>query len=537
MNFRVFPPVLALFIASGVVSPLLGQGSLTPPGAPAQSMKSLDQVEARTIINAVNCAGDSGSTFIIHQSGSYYLTGNILGGTGQNGIQVMADHVTIDLNGFTIGGVSGSLTGIITGGSHRGTRIVNGHVSDWPSAGIRLVGAGSVVSDVTVLNSGNAIVLDQQASTQILRCVARDINVASVSDACFTADQIDTCTVHNLSGGANVSGINGYATVVNCGVQTIGGTSVSGITCTGTVTNCSVLNVSGTTISGIVGSLVERCLVSSVGTVSTTSVVGISGSVVQSCKVSGMNQGAGSTSSVGISAFSCADSQVFNVTFNSSAFTWGIKASQNVQGCSVTNVHNSGAGSGAGIGLNFFSNSTGLVTSSRVDGSEIGIFTTDRCQVLNCVSVGNDSHGIQVGQRCRVIDCTTSTNGLVTAGMGITTDIRTEVSRCSANDNTGDGIAILGGCVVANCTSENNGTGSGASAVGSGVRVASGAGSRIESNHTRDNHRYGIEAGAADVIVHNTSGNNGLGQYLPSSGTNFGPVQFPATATNPAANF
>ena len=116
-------------------------------------------------------------------------------------------------------------------------------------------------------------------------------------------------------------------------------------------------------------------------------------------------------------------------------------------------------------------------------------------------------------------------------------DIRTEVSRCSANDNTGDGIAISGGCQVGNCTVENNGAGSGAGAVGSGVRVASGSGSRIESIHARDNHRYGIEAGAADVIIRNTSGNNGLGQYLPSSGTNFGPIQTPAAATNPAANF
>ncbi len=538
MKTRTLLPIAVLAGASALVGSIFGQGSLTPPGAPNPSMKSLDQVEARTIINSANCLGDAGNSFIIRQSGSYYLTGNISGASGQNGIQVVADNVNIDLNGFTVGGVSGSLTGIITGGSHRGTRIVNGHLADWPSAGIRLVGAGAAVSDVTVLNSGNAIVLDQQASTQILRCAARDINVAAVPDACFTADQIETCTVHNLSGGASVTGINSYVTAVNCAVQTIGGTAVIGITCTGTVTNCTVLNASGTTISGIVGSLVNHCVVSSVGTGLTTFIIGISGSVVQSCKVSGMSQGAGSaSSSAGISSFTCADSQVFNATFNSTAFIWGIKASQLVQGCSVTNVHNSGAGSGAGIGLNFFSNSTGLVTNSRVDGSEIGIVTTDRCQVLNCVSAGNDSHGIQVGQRCRVTDCTTSTNGLVTTGAGITTDIRTEVTRCSANDNTGDGIAIFGGCRVENCTVENNGAGSGAGAVGSGVRVAAGSGSRIESIQTRDNHRYGIEAGAADIIIRNTSGNNGLGQYLPSIGGNFGPVQTPSTATNPAANF
>lgn len=69
------------------------------------------------------------------------------------------------------------------------------------------------------------------------------------------------------------------------------------------------------------------------------------------------------------------------------------------------------------------------------------------------------------------------------------------------------------------------------------IRVVSGAGSRIEGNHARDNHRYGIEATTADIITRNTAGGNVLASYLPSSGNNFGPVQFPATATNPAANF
>ena len=46
------------------------QGSLTPPGAPAATMKSLDQVEARTAIT------NTSSLVIISQPGSYYLTQN-----------------------------------------------------------------------------------------------------------------------------------------------------------------------------------------------------------------------------------------------------------------------------------------------------------------------------------------------------------------------------------------------------------------------------------------------------------------------------
>ena len=62
-------------------------------------MKTLDQVEARTIINAANTPGDANNTFIISQAGSYYLTGNITGESGKNGISIQAEDVTLDLNG------------------------------------------------------------------------------------------------------------------------------------------------------------------------------------------------------------------------------------------------------------------------------------------------------------------------------------------------------------------------------------------------------------------------------------------------------
>ena len=54
-----------------------GQGSLTPPGAPAPTMKTLSQIEPRIIINAAGTPGDSSNLFNITQPGSYYLTTNI----------------------------------------------------------------------------------------------------------------------------------------------------------------------------------------------------------------------------------------------------------------------------------------------------------------------------------------------------------------------------------------------------------------------------------------------------------------------------
>ena len=50
--------------------------------------------------------------FKITQPGSYYLTSNVTGVAGKAGIEVTAPNVTIDLRGFELLGVPGSLAGI-----------------------------------------------------------------------------------------------------------------------------------------------------------------------------------------------------------------------------------------------------------------------------------------------------------------------------------------------------------------------------------------------------------------------------------------
>ena len=105
---------------------LLAQGPLTPPGAPAPTMKTLDQVEARKPI------GPSTTSVTISSPGSYYLAGDIaVTGTG---ISITSGDVTLDLNGFTVRKSSGTGgAGIIVSGpadnSARNVTIRNGHVS------------------------------------------------------------------------------------------------------------------------------------------------------------------------------------------------------------------------------------------------------------------------------------------------------------------------------------------------------------------------------------------------------------------------
>jgi hypothetical protein len=71
-------------------------------------LKTLDEVEARIIVNASSTPGDVTNSFIIKAAGSYYLTGSITGVAGKHGISIQANDVTLDLNGFAlIGGGTG----------------------------------------------------------------------------------------------------------------------------------------------------------------------------------------------------------------------------------------------------------------------------------------------------------------------------------------------------------------------------------------------------------------------------------------------
>jgi hypothetical protein len=130
--------ILFIFLVSIVInspfSTCFAQGALTPPGAPAPTMKSLDQVEPRTIVNAANTPGDAGDLFVITNSGSYYLTTNLVGVGAKNGVLISASHVTLDLNGFAIIGVSGSSDGISVNGNNVAIR--NGTVCNWGSEGV-----------------------------------------------------------------------------------------------------------------------------------------------------------------------------------------------------------------------------------------------------------------------------------------------------------------------------------------------------------------------------------------------------------------
>ena len=133
-----------------VISSAFAQGPLIPPGAPAPTMKTLQQIEPRTAITNL--------PYTISQSGSYYLAGNYTSST--TAITISADHVTLDLLGHTLTGpgAAGS-TGILIAGATNAPRsnitIRNGGLRLF-NRGIQLTSANNCrIEDIRVFNSAN----------------------------------------------------------------------------------------------------------------------------------------------------------------------------------------------------------------------------------------------------------------------------------------------------------------------------------------------------------------------------------------------
>jgi len=182
---------------------IFAQGPLTPPAAPAPTMKTLDQVEPRKPINATNTPGDATNVFIITASGSYYLTSNVTGVSGKNGISVAARNVTIDLNGFSLNGAPGSLDGVHAETGSSGLTVRNGTIAKWGGDGVDEVdGASSdgIYQNVHATgNSGDGLRLEE-------RCVATACKVDRNSGVGLSVD--GPATIKDCTAGDN--GLNGF---------------------------------------------------------------------------------------------------------------------------------------------------------------------------------------------------------------------------------------------------------------------------------------------------------------------------------------
>lgn len=191
-------------------------GPLNPPPGPVTSTgKTLTEVEPRIAINATNTPGDADSLFKIIQPGSYYLTGNITGVSGKHGIKIVSAGVSVDLNGFDLAGVPGSLDGVsVTASGLPNIAVRNGSVRGWGDDGVDLGSVGSVnctVENVLASVNGDLGIFVSAGST-VFRCSAYNNGGHGIRTS--SGSLVSQCTAYNNTG----SGIqvNTGSTVVGC---------------------------------------------------------------------------------------------------------------------------------------------------------------------------------------------------------------------------------------------------------------------------------------------------------------------------------
>lgn len=231
-----------LFCAVG----LFAQGTLTPAGAPVASMKTLDQIEPRTPVDATHTPGDGGALYIISQPGSYYLTGNLNVVAATAGIRITSDNVVLDLGGFGLNGNSIGSYGVLMVGSRQNITVRNGTSHHWTQTGVDLSGASNASAENLMVSSNAVVGIAVGENSLVKNCRAyRNCFPGGVSSAGILTGAGATVIDCQAQGnnGTNIAAINvGTASsVINCTVNQNNGNNSAGIR---TGSSCNVLNCS-----------------------------------------------------------------------------------------------------------------------------------------------------------------------------------------------------------------------------------------------------------------------------------------------------
>ena len=143
--------------------------------------------------------------FTISSPGSYYLTTNLVGVAGQDGIRINSSNVSLNLNGMRLRGVAGSLSGIKVNGTGRtAITIMNGTIADWGQHGVDATIASHLHVQGVIATGMAGLGLRLGSDSLVLHCQAAGNGSVGISVA--GSSSIESCTASgNVGAGIDAS--------------------------------------------------------------------------------------------------------------------------------------------------------------------------------------------------------------------------------------------------------------------------------------------------------------------------------------------
>jgi hypothetical protein len=136
---------------------------LSTPAAAVDGEILINQAGANA--GSITPGDTAGFPVTISRPGRYKLSGNLTAPDSVNAIEITANDVTLDLNGFTIrNAVPGSSArAIFADTGFNRTRIVNGTITGFGNYGILTLGFGAVIEDMRIVGNANGMQLGNEA--------------------------------------------------------------------------------------------------------------------------------------------------------------------------------------------------------------------------------------------------------------------------------------------------------------------------------------------------------------------------------------
>lgn len=339
---------LALLIATlGIYSSALGQGALTPPGAPAPTMKTLAQIEPRTPI--------SSAPFTITNPGSYYLTTNLTVSSG-NAITIATNGVALDLGGFILRSTATSATGygILISGGLQNLTIANGFIQ----GGVTNNGTGVFTGGG--FNHGIYYSGSLPVNVLVSRVAVTGCQTYGIYLYIGNGTVVESCTVRTVGGSGIMASTIKQCSAIDCGSAAIYGDQAAD--CRGESTGGSY---------GVVAYAVQNCYGYSLGGYA------IYAQTAQNCFGYSTNSGAGISAITALNCSGSGDGSAYGLTATTANNCYGYSSGSGI-GLSATGTASGCYGySSTGIGL--FAYNAAFCTGYRPGGAAIQATIANGC--------------------------------------------------------------------------------------------------------------------------------------------------------------